>query len=448
MADGIISNKSLQVFDKLKAELGEQTKNLSKYYKNHDLLALKREISALPSFFLNHFVNQKVSGVARSADSKKIRPCLNVCEAEFEQLVRAQTSDEGLQFLAKFYTWCYAVAAMRCIPDDLRPEYGLLLIRQGCLIISQFSDLEIKDSLFACIFASTTREISLIGIFLDEEFYYDKVCREQLVEAFRKVFQSVLKNKSVQSVFVCANELFILYSHLGKEHQLIFLFKSVYKVANLTGNWLEDRVILSQLPTSITITFCYYSARMSILENKIDIASNYLELAYSLLSHCDSQYEQRRQILILLVPIRIQKNSIPSPTFLLQSGLWNIYGRLVHALVCGNPDVFVAELEKRVSFFAHRHLMFLMFRLKLDVVRNLVQQDLQSHADYVDTQGESSTLKRNMLPLTSLEKSLNVSTNECVATAAVLICQSKIKGYVSHQHEVLVLSKDGPFPSS
>ena len=91
------------------------------------------------------------------------------------------------------------------------------------------------------------------------------------------------------------------------------------------------------------------------------------------------------------------------------------------------------------DFFLHKGVYMLFEKLKLLAYRNLFFR-------FYKLSGES--FKISVTDLTKLVSSLGVDMgiNEMECILANLIYRGFIKGYISHSHKKLVVSKTNPFP--
>ncbi|KAF7287938.1 hypothetical protein GWI33_000003 [Rhynchophorus ferrugineus] len=111
---------------------------------------------------------------------------------------------------------------------------------------------------------------------------------------------------------------------------------------------------------------------------------------------------------------------------------------LVQAVCQGNLKWFDEIMEKHESFFIACGIYLIVDKLKIIAYRNLFKKV------YL-------ILSTHQIPVESLQTALeflgqDVDLDETQCIVANLINEGKIKGYISHQHRKVVVSKQNPFP--
>lgn len=239
-------------------------------------------------------------------------------------------------------------------------------------------------------------------------------------------------------------------------HLVVLLFKCYFKLATLrlcsniiraidqaqTGSGFPPA---ASFPKSEAISYLYYRARISIHQKEFKAAEDFLSEAFVLCHPQDLLHQ--REILTYLIILKIIHGVLPKQALLQKYGLENEYWQMTQAVRSGNLMLFEQVLEANQAFFVRKELFLLIqLQLKSLILRNLFRKVYvvaMSLPDAVDSR----------LPLGFLEVAFRVYGIECVGRDEIecflagLIYNGYIKGYMSHEKGVLVLSKKNPFPS-
>lgn len=165
-------------------------------------------------------------------------------------------------------------------------------------------------------------------------------------------------------------------------------------------------------------------------------ADEYLTYAFE---NCHkTSRKNKKLILTYLVPVKMLLGYIPSRQVLEKYGIVDEFWDLVKAVCQGNLKLFDELMDKHESFFITSGIYLIIDKLKIIAYRNLFRKVyliLNTHQIPVES------LQR---ALESLGQDADLDETECLV--ANLIYQGKIKGYISHQHRKVVVSKQNPFP--
>uniref|UniRef100_A0A8C4QM78 PCI domain-containing protein 2 n=1 Tax=Eptatretus burgeri TaxID=7764 RepID=A0A8C4QM78_EPTBU len=213
------------------------------------------------------------------------------------------------------------------------------------------------------------------------------------------------------------NQLFKIYFKINKLHLCKPLIRAI------DSSQLRDSYTMAQ-----RITFKYYVGRKAMFDSDFKQAEDYLSFAFA---HChrDSQ-KNKRMVLIYLLPVKMLL-VWPLLCAFLKSDSLNLQGR--------NLLLLNDALNKHETFFIRCGIFLILEKLKIITYRNLFKKV------YL-------LLKTHLLPLGAFLVALqfmkveNVDLDEVQCLLANLIFNGHIKGYISHQHQKLVVSKQNPFP--
>lgn len=190
-----------------------------------------------------------------------------------------------------------------------------------------------------------------------------------------------------------------------------------------------------EFPLPHRITYKFYEGRYKFYEDKF--AEAVTSLQYALARTLPKSMENRRRILLYLIPAQILTGRLPSRRTLdCFNMIW--YQDIVEAIRTGNIGQFDAALTRYGEFFIQSALYLAVERMKPFVYRALVRK-------------VATITDQNKIALVDIVKAWKVcgieadlDSVECVL--ASLICKGYLKGYISHKIGYLVLSKKSPFP--
>ncbi|XP_014675389.1 PREDICTED: PCI domain-containing protein 2-like [Priapulus caudatus] len=221
------------------------------------------------------------------------------------------------------------------------------------------------------------------------------------------------------------NQLFKIYFKVNKLHLCKPLIRAV------DNSSLKEHFSLSQ-----QVTYKYYVGRKNMFDSDFKAADEYLSYAFQ---HCHIMSRRnKRLILIYLVPVKMLLGYMPSVAVLKRMDLMQFHD-IAQAVRQGNLLQLNAALVKHEAFFIKCGIFLILEKLKVITYRNLFKK-------------VSCVLKTHQLPIEAFVVALrwmgleDVDSDEAQCLIANLIYEGKIKGYISHQHQKLVVSKQNAFP--
>ncbi|CAB3997888.1 PCI domain-containing 2, partial [Paramuricea clavata] len=222
------------------------------------------------------------------------------------------------------------------------------------------------------------------------------------------------------------NHLFKIYFKTNRIHLCKPLIRAIDSLA------IKDHFEISN-----QVTYRYYVGRKAMFDNDLKLAEEYLDFAFH---HCHrSSMKNKRLVLIYLVPVKMLAGRLP-PDEILEKYDLKQYSDIVRAVRTGNLLLLNSTLEKHEAFFITYGVFLILEKLKLITYRNLFKKV------YI-------LLKTHQIPLPAFVSALHflqiddMDVIEVQCIVANLIFEGYIKGYISHQHQKLVVSKQNPFPS-
>jgi hypothetical protein len=200
---------------------------------------------------------------------------------------------------------------------------------------------------------------------------------------------------------------------------------------------VEGQLTLTDFPPSELVAYQYFTGKLDLFSGDVRKARAALDAAFSRLSAQDTKH--RRAVLIYLVPVRLALGICPSLLLVKRFSL-TPFGAVSDAVRAGNLGAFAGALEAHQEFFI-RHGVY----LQLEALRSLAFLRLLRRTHRLV--GRSERLMLDWIRAAALAGGVTMELDEIECLVANLIFQGLVKGYLSHQHRALVLSKSTPFPS-
>ncbi|XP_022288159.2 myosin-VIIa-like [Crassostrea virginica] len=221
------------------------------------------------------------------------------------------------------------------------------------------------------------------------------------------------------------NQLFKIYFKINKLHLCKPLIRAIDSLP------LKDRFPLAQ-----QVTFRYYVGRKAMFDSDFKSADEFLTFAFT---RCHkSSTKNKRMTLIYLLPVKMLLGYMPSQRVLQKYDLLQ-FAEVAQAVSSGNLLSLNKALEKNEAFFIKCGIYLILEKLKIITYRNLFKK-------------VHLILGTHQLPIESFTTALrmmkveDIDNDETACLIANLIYENKIKGYISHQHQKLVVSKQNAFP--
>lgn len=221
------------------------------------------------------------------------------------------------------------------------------------------------------------------------------------------------------------NQLFKLYFRINKLHLMKPLIRAI------DSSPLKEKFPLSQL-----VTYRYYVGRKAMFDSDYALANESLTFAFQ---SCHRMSKKNKHlILIYLVPLKMLLGYLPTRHLLEKYDLMQLWD-VGEAVRCGHSKRLTEAIEKHQEFFIKSGIYLILERLRLVTYRNLFKKV------YLIVQNPVITLEDLLIAL-RFSESPEIELEEANCILANLIHQGKIKGYISHTHQKVVLSKTDAFP--
>ncbi|ORX49263.1 hypothetical protein BCR36DRAFT_353660 [Piromyces finnis] len=260
---------------------------------------------------------------------------------------------------------------------------------------------------------------------------------EEAARAFNKAFTYCVIDRRVQiansrkwGTYYIANLLFKTYFKLKS----ISLCKNIQRAIDA-----GDMPKLEEYPIAEQTTFHYYSGLLLFLEEQYHEAEKHLLKAFK---YTKGKSEKNELIIIhLLIPIRLLSGVIPSYNLLnYHSSIKSVYGGMVDAIRSGNIRQFDQCLKENEKELLKYNTYLTIEKCRLLCIRRLFKK-------VYFMEGKLTRMK-----VTSFQQALkfvgvDVKLNEVECLLAIMVDKGYIRGYISHEKSILVLSATNAFPN-
>ncbi|NWH77718.1 PCID2 protein, partial [Piaya cayana] len=221
------------------------------------------------------------------------------------------------------------------------------------------------------------------------------------------------------------NQLFKIYFKINKLH----LCKPLIRAIDSSN--LKDDYSMAQ-----RVTYRYYVGRKAMFDSDFKQAEEYLSFAFE---HCHrSSQKNKRMILIYLLPVKMLLGHMPTIQLLKKYDLMQ-FAEVTKAVSEGNLLLLNDALAKHETFFIRCGIFLILEKLKIITYRNLFKKV------YLLLKTHQLSLDAFLIALKFMQVD-DVDIDEVQCILANLIYMGHVKGYISHQHQKLVVSKQNPFP--
>ncbi|VDN96516.1 unnamed protein product [Rodentolepis nana] len=255
---------------------------------------------------------------------------------------------------------------------------------------------------------------------------------ERVAQSIMRLFQTCaadgrtrIEDSKKCGMMGLANQLFKIYFHINK----LNLCKPIIRA-------IENMNIDNYFTLAQRVTYNYYVGRKAMFDGDLKLANKCL--TYTFERCLASNRANKRLALIYLIPVRMLLGIIPKGSLLHKYDLMEFEGIAI-AVKNGNLQKLHDELEKNEAFFISCGIYLILEKLKMITYRNLFKRIAQ-------------ILNTHLLPIGAFMKALktmgveDIDEDETECILANLIYEGKIKGYLAHQQQKLVVSKLQAFP--
>ena len=255
---------------------------------------------------------------------------------------------------------------------------------------------------------------------------------EKVIEQLRELFRSCVQDnrqegdKRKNSILFLINQLFKLYFKINQLHLCVPLIRTVEKF-NIENN----------VSRADHVTYLYFLGRKKVLDGEFKSAEDCMSKSFL---ECDkSQFKNKQLILISLIPLKMLHGVMPAPSLLDKYKLTQFLS-IVEAVSTGNLKLFDQTTQSQQLFFIRSGIFLLVEKLRMLAYRNLfksVWMILGVTQIPIEAYGAA-------MQIGSGQSEIDTDHTQCII--ANLIHNGMVKGYISHKHQKVVVSKQNPFP--
>ncbi|ORX38811.1 hypothetical protein BD324DRAFT_617413 [Kockovaella imperatae] len=195
---------------------------------------------------------------------------------------------------------------------------------------------------------------------------------------------------------------------------------------------------VDEAPLTDQVTWHFYIGMLAFLNGEDKKADEELSWA---LANCPIESKRNQElILTYLIPLHLLRGSLPSPTLLaLHPRLQLLFSPFINAIRTGD----VREYDERLEW-AQPRLVGMNIYLMLERAREGCLRMLFKRAWLASD-------KSTRIPISTFQIALrlhriDVHSDEVECMVANMIYRGFIKGYISHEKQMVVLAKTNPFP--
>ncbi|KAJ8297296.1 Protein CSN12 [Rhodotorula toruloides] len=252
---------------------------------------------------------------------------------------------------------------------------------------------------------------------------------------------------------------------MGTYYLATLLFKTYFRLNStalckniIRGIGAADLPPLSSFPRAHQVTYKYYMAVFAFLREDYADAENRFREA---LEMC--HYRMKRNIELILdylIPLLLLRGVFPSSKLLAKSARHKtLYGPFAQAIKTGNVAAYERQLERAEKRLMERGTYLVVERARENAVRGLLKRawvlegkparlSVETFRRYYNAAYAVGLLDSGLsaADIERVRKSAEIDSEEMECLLANMIYKGLLKGYISHAHQLVVLSKDKPFP--
>lgn len=207
---------------------------------------------------------------------------------------------------------------------------------------------------------------------------------------------------------------------------------------------IDSSPFKDQFPIAQQVTYRYFVGRKAMFDSDYRTADEYLSFAFE---KCHKNSIKNKQlILTYLVPVKMLLGLMPAKRLLEKYNLMEFW-QLVSAVKEGNLRGIDEVMNEHDSFFKNAGIYLIVEKLKIIARRNLFRKVCLNERQIQEdpTKAHQIDIKKFQAALQMMgEGDVDADETQCIASH--LIYHNIIKGYISYQHQILVVSKKNPFP--
>jgi len=193
---------------------------------------------------------------------------------------------------------------------------------------------------------------------------------------------------------------------------------------------------LSMFPIHEAVTYRFYIGRLAMFDGNYKKAEE--ELLYAFSKCPKNSIKNKRLALLYLTPVELLLGRFPT-VYLLQKYQLPQFIDLMAAVQHGNLQHFTNSLNIHQEFFIKHGIYLILEKLKILTYRNLFKKIWL-------LLNKQTKLSISLFVSTIQQVGVSIDVDEMESILANLIFEGYIKGYLSHQAGVMVVSSSNAFP--
>ena len=308
-----------------------------------------------------------------------IQACLDVYSENFQKAFTAMNAAVG--------------AFHRFFADQKEQNWTLPILYQMLLDCRRLA--RISDKAQTALFKHNSKVNNPIG---------ERSCLEIAADTYMQCFRTCVADTRASidctkkwGILFITNQLFKIYFMINKLHLLKPLIRAV-----------DACDLKTQFPLGQRVTYSFFQGRKALFENDYTLALKSLEFAFSKCHISSSQ--NKKQILIYLIPVKMIKGVLPSDDFLKEHGLEQLFGGVATSMRTGDLKLFDDSIESNMEELVRNRILLSVEKLRVVVQRTLfkkihqvIKQDLESaHEQENKDNPDAKPPRTNLLPLQAL----------------------------------------------
>ncbi|KAF8607001.1 hypothetical protein BDV93DRAFT_604299 [Ceratobasidium sp. AG-I] len=286
------------------------------------------------------------------------------------------------------------------------------------------------------------RDLKTIAEFADEQAFRANVkapsCMEDTARLANKAFSNCVTDRTSSP---SESRKWGIYHVVG------VVMKCYFKVNRITLSRNIIRAIhantdippLSQYPRADQVTYKYYVGLINFLNENHKTAEEDLTFAFY---NCHRDAERNRElVLTYLLPLRLCRGILPSETLFARfPRLGELYSGFVAAIKAGDLRAYDEALV-----WAEQRLTDMGTYLTVEKAREICVRQLLRKVWIVNEKSLRMPISAFHAGFIVAGQDMDVAEAECMV--ANMIHQGYIRGYISHEKQMVVLAKVSAFPS-
>lgn len=223
------------------------------------------------------------------------------------------------------------------------------------------------------------------------------------------------------------NQLFKIYFKVNKLHLCKPLIRAIDQ-SNLREHFAKAQLV----------TYNFHVGKKHMFDSEYRLAEESLSFAFQRCHRASKK--NKKLILIYLIPVKMLLGQMPKQSLLKKYDL-TAFADVARGVKSGDLRRLDQALLKNEAFFIKCGIYLILEKLKTITMRNLFKKV------YLILNVSQLPISAFVAALRSAQPADDIDAEECECLLANLIYEGKIKGYISHQHQKLVVSKQNPFPA-